>query len=162
MSLACGLQNSMCTTFSGAVIRTTHVTGILTDIGLILGQATFYPRTRKHLWKLKVLVPLYLSFGVGGILGYLLYKILAVKAILVPLILVGVLGLAHLCYCKIILPYKIKQMNTKKSQKGQKKIVSCRPNSNHDDKQLSAPLANDPLSLQGVTVDNGKSDTKVL
>jgi uncharacterized membrane protein YoaK (UPF0700 family) len=47
--LGCGLQNGMCTTFSGAVIRTTHVSGILTDIGLIIGQAIFHQRTRKHL-----------------------------------------------------------------------------------------------------------------
>ncbi|WP_255991464.1 YoaK family protein [Chitinolyticbacter albus] len=36
--LACGLQNGMGTTYSGAVVRTTHVTGMLTDLGLALGQ----------------------------------------------------------------------------------------------------------------------------
>ena len=30
-SAACGLQNALATTYSGAVIRTTHVTGIFTD-----------------------------------------------------------------------------------------------------------------------------------
>jgi len=38
-SMACGLQNGIVTTYSGAVIRTTHVTGIATDIGLILGRS---------------------------------------------------------------------------------------------------------------------------
>ncbi|KAJ3033473.1 hypothetical protein HK097_004832, partial [Rhizophlyctis rosea] len=33
---ACGLQNAMATTYSGAIIRTTHVTGTTTDIALIL------------------------------------------------------------------------------------------------------------------------------
>lgn len=33
-AMACGLQNRMATTYSGAVIRTTHVTGIVTDLGL--------------------------------------------------------------------------------------------------------------------------------
>jgi uncharacterized membrane protein YoaK (UPF0700 family) len=33
-SLACGFQNAMCTSYSGAVLRTTHLTGVLTDIGI--------------------------------------------------------------------------------------------------------------------------------
>lgn len=33
VSCGCGIQNAMCTTFSGAVVRTTHMTGITTDIG---------------------------------------------------------------------------------------------------------------------------------
>lgn len=36
---ACGLQNAMATTYSGAVVRTTHVTGVVTDLGLSLGHA---------------------------------------------------------------------------------------------------------------------------
>ena len=36
-SAACGLQNAMITTFSGAVVRTTHMTGIVTDLGLMIG-----------------------------------------------------------------------------------------------------------------------------
>ncbi len=36
-SLACGLQNAMVTSYSGAIVRTTHLTGILTDLGLMLG-----------------------------------------------------------------------------------------------------------------------------
>lgn len=36
---ACGLQNAMATTYSGAVVRTTHLTGVVTDLGLSLGHA---------------------------------------------------------------------------------------------------------------------------
>jgi uncharacterized membrane protein YoaK (UPF0700 family) len=36
-SAACGLQNAMVTTYSGAIIRTTHVSGIFTDLGVMLG-----------------------------------------------------------------------------------------------------------------------------
>ncbi len=113
VSLACGLQNGMCTTFSGAVIRTTHVTGILTDIGLILGQAIFHPRTRKHLWKLKVLLPLYGGFCIGGITGWFIYQILSIQAILLPCVALGIFGITHICYCKIILMYKRRQTNKK-------------------------------------------------
>jgi len=109
--LGCGLQNGMCTTFSGAVIRTTHVTGTVTDIGLIIGQAIFHKRTRKHLWKLKILIPLYISFCIGGIIGWFAYELLHNKAMLVPCTLVGSLGIGHICYCKIVLNSKIEKTN---------------------------------------------------
>ena len=38
VSAACGLQNAMCTSHFGAIIRTTHVTGTMTDIGSTLGR----------------------------------------------------------------------------------------------------------------------------
>ncbi len=38
MAGASGLQNAMVTTFSGAVVRTTHMTGIVTDLGILLGH----------------------------------------------------------------------------------------------------------------------------
>ncbi|MCV5232039.1 DUF1275 domain-containing protein, partial [Escherichia coli] len=38
-SAACGLQNAMITTFSGAVVRTTHMTGIITDLGIMIGES---------------------------------------------------------------------------------------------------------------------------
>ncbi|WP_156312572.1 DUF1275 family protein [Marinagarivorans algicola] len=37
-SSACGLQNALITIYSGAVIRTTHTTGIFTDLGIMLGS----------------------------------------------------------------------------------------------------------------------------
>ncbi|UJR20515.1 hypothetical protein I4U23_023643 [Adineta vaga] len=139
MSLACGLQNGMCTTFSGAVIRTTHVTGILTDIGLILGQATFYSRTRKHLWKLEVLIPLYLSFCLGGIIGYLMYQILLLKAILLPTIIIGVFDHVN-------------------GTSNSKDIVDGHLNNDYD-KQNDTPLIED---LHDISIHNLKSNTTVL
>merc|ERR1712048_1328373 len=37
-AIACGLQNGMCTMHFGAVVRTTHVTGLVTDLGLTIGR----------------------------------------------------------------------------------------------------------------------------
>ena len=36
---ACGLQNGMTSNFSGMPIRTTHFTGTITDLGLLLGRS---------------------------------------------------------------------------------------------------------------------------
>lgn len=37
-SAACGVQNALASTYSGAVVRTTHVTGVVTDLGVALGH----------------------------------------------------------------------------------------------------------------------------
>ncbi len=36
---ACGLQNAMVSAYSGAVVRTTHLTGMFTDLGIFLCHA---------------------------------------------------------------------------------------------------------------------------
>ena len=38
MAAACGLQNAMASSYLGMVLRTTHLTGVLTDIGVLLGH----------------------------------------------------------------------------------------------------------------------------
>ena len=37
-AFACGIQNGMVTIVSGAIVRTTHLTGIVTDLGTHIGQ----------------------------------------------------------------------------------------------------------------------------
>jgi uncharacterized membrane protein YoaK (UPF0700 family) len=37
-SFACGLQNAMVSTYSGSVVRTTHLSGMFTDLGIYLGH----------------------------------------------------------------------------------------------------------------------------
>jgi uncharacterized membrane protein YoaK (UPF0700 family) len=72
LSIAMGLQNAMFTTFSSAVVRTTHVTGIATDIGLVVGYSIrnhFLDRPYVDRWKLLIYVPIWTSFFVGGIIG---------------------------------------------------------------------------------------------
>jgi hypothetical protein len=100
VSFGTGLQNGMCTTFSGAVLRTTHMTGILTDIGILIGHAIFHPRTRKRLWKLKIFVPLYVAFGSGGFTGWYAYQLLKEAALLLACLVVGALAVGHLSYWK--------------------------------------------------------------
>ena len=38
IAMACGLQNSMVATYHGTVIRTTHLTGITSDLGATVGN----------------------------------------------------------------------------------------------------------------------------
>lgn len=71
-----GLQNATVTKISGARMRTTHVTGIVTDIGIELGKLLYWNRN-PHLGnivladrgKLRLLLLLLSSFFIGGITG---------------------------------------------------------------------------------------------
>lgn len=98
-AFACGLQNAITTTFSGAVIRTTHTTGLLTDIGVVIGTALFHPKQgRKHLWKLSVFIPLYVAFMIGGCVAVLGHRTMGERGFLVLAGLLFVGGAAHAGY----------------------------------------------------------------
>lgn len=74
-----GLQNAIITKISGAQIRTTHVTGMVTDIGIELGKLSYCNRragpdpVRGNVPKLAMLSSLVLLFLVGGVIGALGY-----------------------------------------------------------------------------------------
>lgn len=91
-----GWQNAMITKISRAEIRTTHVTGMVTDIGIELGKLLYWnhlpeteqtPAVRANRAKLTLLLQLVGSFGLGGLLGALGFKHLGYIAT-VPLALV--------------------------------------------------------------------------
>ena len=71
-----GLQNALVTKLSHAEIRTTHVTGIVTDIGIELGKLCYWnmegsnqPKVLGDRDRLKVLLTLLASFFIGGVAG---------------------------------------------------------------------------------------------
>jgi uncharacterized membrane protein YoaK (UPF0700 family) len=76
-----GLQNAVITKVSHAEIRTTHVTGLVTDIGIELGRLVYVnrsshrPKVLADRVRLRVHLLLLGSFLVGGILGALGFKI---------------------------------------------------------------------------------------
>ena len=76
-----GLQNAIITKVSGAVIRTTHVTGLSTDLGIELGKLFYFNRRdvpRLAVWanrdKLALHGLLVLYFFSGGVTGALGFK----------------------------------------------------------------------------------------
>ncbi|MFT7030984.1 MAG: uncharacterized membrane protein YoaK (UPF0700 family), partial [Marinoscillum sp.] len=74
---AMGLQNSYVTKISNAIVRTTHLTGLFTDLGIELSQL-FFPKTHPHRDKLKATIKLRVYiisffFG-GGLIGGFLYS----------------------------------------------------------------------------------------
>jgi uncharacterized membrane protein YoaK (UPF0700 family) len=77
-----GLQNALVTKISNAEIRTTHITGLVTDIGIELGKLIYWNTSRdvsSHIvlanrTRLRVHGALVLSFFVGGVTGALGFK----------------------------------------------------------------------------------------
>ena len=83
-----GLQNAVITKLSNAEIRTTHITGIVTDIGIELGKLVYRNAgVRANRPRLRLLALLLGSFFVGGVIGALGFSHLGYLAT-VPLALV--------------------------------------------------------------------------
>lgn len=81
LAFAMGFQNAIGTRISGARVRTTHISGLATDIGIELAAAVDSLRrkeersgSRHDFGKLRLQVCTVLSFLTGGIVGVLLYR----------------------------------------------------------------------------------------
>lgn len=83
LSYTMGLQNALITKISNAEIRTTHVTGLFTDIGIELGKLFYWNRApgagrelhvAANRSKLRVHTLLVLSFFCGGVAGALGFR----------------------------------------------------------------------------------------
>lgn len=93
-----GLQNAVITKLSHAVIRTTHITGVVTDIGIELGKLLYWnphpqaggTRVLADRGRLLMLATLAGSFFVGGVAGAVGFKVYGFVST-VPLALVLVL-----------------------------------------------------------------------
>ena len=82
MSVACGLQNGMVSAYSGTVVRTTHVTGLFTDLGTMMGAALRgHPvNSRRVILYLLLIV----GFILGGIIASVLFAYVHHYALLFP------------------------------------------------------------------------------
>jgi len=77
LSFLMGLQNAVITKLSNSVIRTTHVTGIITDMGIQLGRLVYWnvpsrsgePKVQADLVRLRTLTTLLICFFLGGVSG---------------------------------------------------------------------------------------------
>jgi len=100
MAAASGLQNGMCTSHFGAIMRTTHVTGTTTDIGSTFGRM-FMLRIRASnrgsamnmvenaeyvvdKKKLLVLFPMWMFYMLGAMIATFVYAQLELDAIWFP------------------------------------------------------------------------------
>lgn len=95
-SCACGLQNAMVSTYSGTVIRTTHVSGMFTDLGISLGHALRGLAVDKP--RLKMCFLVISGFLLGGVAGGLAFAHFATSTLLIPAILTAAASLTYALY----------------------------------------------------------------
>jgi uncharacterized membrane protein YoaK (UPF0700 family) len=95
-SCACGLQNAMVSTYSGAVIRTTHLSGMFTDLGIFLGHSL--RGLPVDLRRLRLCVLVISGFLAGGIAGAVAFHHLNYSALFIPAALTALTSLAYGLY----------------------------------------------------------------
>lgn len=81
-SAACGLQNGMVSTYSGAIVRTTHMSGLFTDLGTMFGawlRGHPFNSRRAVLYLLLIL-----GFVLGGSISAVLFDKIQFHAMLFP------------------------------------------------------------------------------
>lgn len=90
-AFGCGVQNALASRYRGIILRTTHLTGLITDLGINVGM-----RLRGFdipLWKLLVPVALIVSFFLGGLFGAATYIVLRHDPVLIAGLAYGAAGL---------------------------------------------------------------------
>lgn len=93
---ACGLQNAMTSTYSGAVVRTTHVTGLFTDLGTTVGlwMRGQPPDKRRVILYLTLIA----GFIVGGVAGALGFQAWLFHSMFMPSAIAAAMAVAYLVY----------------------------------------------------------------
>lgn len=74
---AMGMQNSFVTRISNSIVRTTHLTGLFTDLGIELSQLFFYDEQNKKaeiFSSIKLRITIISFFFIGGIVGGIFYS----------------------------------------------------------------------------------------
>ncbi len=95
-SAACGLQNAMITTFSGAVVRTTHMTGIITDLGIMIGESLRGRQFDRR--KAKLFLFIFFGFLLGGVAGAALFVVYGLYTLVFPAMLAFATALIYWSY----------------------------------------------------------------
>ncbi|MCB1196971.1 MAG: DUF1275 domain-containing protein [Deltaproteobacteria bacterium] len=83
LAFACGSQNALFTNYSNSIIRTTHLTGLTTDLGI--GLAKYFIGKKQSEKKInRIRIELICTFILGSIVGAYLFPAFEFYAFLIP------------------------------------------------------------------------------
>jgi len=91
-AVGCGLQNAMSSNYRGLVIRTTHMTGTFTDLGVLIGRSS---HRDVDMWRCTLLLATVVGFVVGGVAGATSSGPLGAAALLIPAMTCLALGIVY-------------------------------------------------------------------
>lgn len=87
---AMGLQNALVTKVSNSVVRTTHLTGLFTDLGIEISQLIFHRKNKQNVNKLMQSIHLkqaiIFCFFAGGILAGILFRQMQMHTLMIAVI----------------------------------------------------------------------------
>ena len=75
LAMALGLQNGCTTHYGKSIIRTTHMTGTMTDLGIMIAHKIIR-RYDIPMWRLLIRLFLIVGFFIGSVLGIILYQLI--------------------------------------------------------------------------------------
>jgi uncharacterized membrane protein YoaK (UPF0700 family) len=81
-SFACGLQNALATNFSGATLRTTHVSGMYTDLGMSIGH--WLRRRPVDVVRVRICISTISGFAAGGAISAAMFPRIGLNALYIP------------------------------------------------------------------------------
>jgi uncharacterized membrane protein YoaK (UPF0700 family) len=96
---AAGLQNALAASYRSLIIRTTHLTGVFTDIGFSLGR--LLAGHQRPGWTFLLLGSIAVSFVVGGVIGALVVTRSGVHGLWFASIALLVMGLGYFTLRKL-------------------------------------------------------------
>lgn len=86
LAVALGLQNGCTTHYGKSIIRTTHMTGTTTDLGIMIAHKLI-KRYDIPMWRLLIRLFLLLGFFIGSVLGIIAYKITGYYGLILSIII---------------------------------------------------------------------------
>lgn len=91
MLFAMGIQNGLTASISNSVVKTTHLTGLTTDLGLLAAMFTKdeYRKNKKLIAKRKILLSIVTAYATGGILAGIIYLRIGFMVFYVVCLVIG-------------------------------------------------------------------------
>lgn len=92
----CGIQNGLIFKFEGALVRTTHLTGTVTDLGVMIGN--LLKRNFVEKWTIILNLILIFSFFLGGVLGTVNFQYRGIKSLNLAGLIYLTMGIMYYLY----------------------------------------------------------------
>ena len=94
-----GTQNGMFIYYHGMIVRTSHFTGYLTDIGVVIGR--LIRGQKKERWKVLFYFTSMLFFGIGGTISFQFFKLYSDATIILISVGYMILGFYYFSFRKL-------------------------------------------------------------
>jgi uncharacterized membrane protein YoaK (UPF0700 family) len=123
MLFAMGLQNGLTASISNFAVKTTHLTGATTDLGILFSMFTKkeFRENQEMIDKAKLIVSITASYVIGGIIAGLIYKHVQFRLFYIVSGFLGIV-IAYDLYMLKVLRY-FQQFRRKKQEQMDEKLV---------------------------------------